>query len=349
MLLLLPDLLARKSRVPAGYLLALGLIAVTGLLGSIINPAPVPSIVYVVQWLLLIGVLPIALAMWYPPRAVIDGLLWCYLAGHMVSLAVGLVKGAVGANGRYDGLAHHPNDFGVAGAVSIAIVLYLLPDVRSPRTKALLLGIAAASVVSVILSGSRGATLAVAAVIVLVPLVERSGLWAFLGLAAAALALVMSPYLLHIGGHGSALSRLAGDSTAAYSDNLRQAALNDGWHRFLHDPYVGSGLDETVGTYHNVFLEVAVAVGIFGLLAYLVIFYLLIRPLLTDHPLRRLSYLPWLFVVAGITLPGIVDRTLVVPMALAVMAVVVRTTPVPGIEPLRPSSKLVQLKPRTAG
>jgi len=332
LLLLVPELLEAKSRVPAGYLIALGLIAVTGMLGSTVNPAPIASMVFVVQWLALIGVLPIALAMWYPSRAVIDGLLGCYLAGHMVSVAVGLGEGALAGNGRYDGLAHHPNDFGLAGAVAIAIVLYLMPNVRSQQTKLVLLGVAAASLVSVILSGSRGATLAVAAVVVLVPLIERSGLWTFLGLVTAALGLAALPYILDIGGQGGSLSRLAGDSTASYSDSLRAAALTDGWHRFLGAPYVGSGLDEAIGTYHNVFLEVAVAVGVFGLLAYLVIFYVLIRPLLTSHPLRRLAYLPWLFVVAGITLPGIVDRTIAVPMAAAIMAVVVRT-PVPEAKP----------------
>lgn len=324
LLLLVPELIARRSRVPGSFVLALGVLAVTGLLGSTINVAPVTSIVFVVQWLLLIGVLPIALAMWYPSRAIFDGLLWCYLAGHMVSLAVGMVKGAPAATGRYNGLAHHPNDFGLAGAVAIAIVLYLLPDARSQRTKVILLGIGAASLVSVILSGSRGATLGLAAVVVLVPLIERSGLWTFLGLVGAALGLAVMPYLLQVGGHGGSLSRLAGDNTAAYSDSLRQTALKDGWHRFLDSPYFGSGLDQTVGDYHNVFLEAAVAVGVFGLLAYLVIFYLQIRPLLSNHPLRRLSYLPWLFVVAGITLPGIVDRTIVVPMAIAIMPVVVR-------------------------
>jgi O-antigen ligase len=322
--LLIPELINRPNRMPAGYVISLGVLLVTGMLGSLANPSPVVSVIFVLQWLLCIGVLPAALAMWYPPRAIVDGLLWSYLGGHMVSMVVALGEGPA-SNGRYDGLAHHPNDFGLAGGICVAIVLYLLHNYQSFRVKALLVAIAVASLVSVIYSGSRAVTLATAAVVVLVPLVERSGVWTFLSVAGGAVAIALLPYLVDVGGAGGSLARLGGDSTASVSDNLRETALADGWHRFLGAPFSGSGLDETVGTYHNVFLEVAVAVGVFGLLSYLIILYLLTRPLIGSHPLRRLSYLPWTFIVAGTTFPGIADRTVTVPMALAVMAAVAPT------------------------
>jgi O-antigen ligase len=323
--LLIPELVNRPNRMPAGYVISLGVLLITGLLGSLANPSTLVSVIFVLQWLLCIGVLPAALAMWYPPRTIVDGLLWCYLAGHMVSVLVALGEGPA-ANGRYDGLAHHPNDFGLAGGISVAIVLYLLNNYESLRVKAFLVAVALASVISVIYSGSRAVTLATAAVLVLVPLVERSGVWTFLSVAGAAVAIAALPYLVDVGGAGGSLARLGGDSTASVSDNLRESALADGWHRFLGAPLSGTGLDEIVGSYHNVFLEVAVAVGIFGLLGYLVILYLLTRPLLGNHPLRRLSYLPWTFIVAGTTFPGIVDRTVAVPMALAILAAVAITS-----------------------
>jgi hypothetical protein len=319
--LLIPELINRPNRMPAGYVISLGILLATGLLGSLANPSPVVSVVFVLQWLLCIGVLPAALAMWYPRRAIVDLLLWSYLAGHMVSVLVAVGEGPA-ANGRYDGLAHHPNDFGLAGGVSVAIVLYLLSSHRSVRVKAFLVAVGIASMVSVIYSGSRGVTLATPAVVVLVALVERSGVWSILSVAGGAVAIAPLPYLVDIGGAGGSLARLGGDSTATVSDTLRESALTEGWHRFLAAPWTGSGLDEIVGTYHNVFLEVAVAVGIFGLVAYLVILYLLTRPLLGNHPLRRLSYVPWAFIVAGSTFPGIVDRTVAVPMALVILAAV---------------------------
>ena len=185
----------------------------------------------------------------------------------------------------------------------------------------------AASLVSLVLSGSRGATLAMAVVLVLVPIVERSGVWAFLGLACAALAVALAPYLLTLGGEGGSLSRLACDSTASYSDSLREEALGEGWQRFLGNPFLGSGLDTSIGNYHNLYLEVALAVGVFGLLAYLVICYVLAVPLFGRHPMRRLCYLTWVFVVVGATFPGIVDRTIAVPLAVAVLAAVPRREP----------------------
>ena len=329
LVLLLPELISRPARMPALYVLSLVVLVVTGLLGSAANDSPGVSAVFVLQWLLCIGVLPIALVMWHPSRELVDGLLWCYLAGHLVSVAVALAQGP-SVVGRYQGLAHHPNDFGLAGGVCVAIVLHLLHHSRSVRVKAFLVAVAVVSVVSVIYSGSRAVTLSTAAVLVLVPLVERSGVWTFLSMAGGALGLALLPYVVHVGGAGGSLSRLAGDATASASDTVRETALADGWHRFLGAPFSGTGIDALVGTYHNVFLEVAVAVGVFGVFAYLVILYQLTRPLVSNHPLRRLSYLPWTFIVAGATIPGLVDRTNAVPMALAILAAVAPTIAPPA-------------------
>jgi hypothetical protein len=179
------------------------------------------------------------------------------------------------------------------------------------------------------MSGSRGVTLAVAVVAVLIPIAERSGVWAVLLGFVGASGLALLPFVVKFGGSGGALARLAGDQTAAGSDDVRTAALSEGWQRLLHSPFIGTGLDPLVGEYHNLFLEVPIAFGIFGLVAYLVICYVLARPLFTLHPLRRLSYLTWLFLIVGVTFPGINDRTIAVPLAMAILAAV----PAPTREP----------------
>lgn len=321
MFLLIPEVLSRQARVPGVYVAALGALAGIGLIASTMNPSPVGSVVFLMQWLLCLGVLPAVLVMWQPSGRVVDGLLGCFLAGQMLSILFALARGAA-ANGRYQGLSHHPNDFGLAGATCVAILLFLIPRHRTASARVLFAGLMVASLFSLVISGSRGATVATAAVIVLVPLVERSSVWTFLGVAGGALGLAVLPYLLEIGGQGGSLARLAGDPTAAVSDSVREEALAEGWHRFLGSPFIGTGLDIVVGSYHNMFLTVAASVGVFGLVAFIVTCYVLIRPLITTHPLRRLSYLPLVFLVAGITFPGLIDRTIVVPMAMAILAAV---------------------------
>lgn len=335
LVLLLPEIFGRTIRVPAALLGSLAALGALGLVSSLNNPVPLASVVFVLQWLLVLGVLPIFIAVWQPSRRVVDGLLGCYLAGHMVSVLKALAEGEA-VNGRYDGLAHHSNDFGLAGAVGVAIVLYLFPHVRSLRSRVVVGGVMVVCLASVVMSGGRGVTLAAAAVIAIVPIVERSGVWAVIWTALGAVGLALLPFLVQIGGEGSSLARLAGDSTARFSDNLREGALSEGMDRFFASPFIGTGLDARIGEYHNVFLEAALAVGMFGLVAYLTILVVLGRPLFSDHPLRRLSYLVWLFVVVGATFPGLVDRTISVPMALAILPAVRAVAPGPATSGARP-------------
>ncbi|GAB3855519.1 hypothetical protein GCM10028801_11270 [Nocardioides maradonensis] len=330
--LLLPVAIRRRVEAPGMLVVPTLVLAVLGMVASVVaNPAPAASIVYVVQWLIVFSVLPMFLLVLKPSGRLVDGLLWCYIAGQMASTLKALAMGAA-ANGRYQGFAHHSNDFGLAGSVAAVAVLYLLPRYRNVWVRVLLLGLGAASLYSIVMSGSRGSTLAVAVVILFVPIVERSGVWAVLLTACGALGLALLPFVTQVGGAGGSLSRLSGDATAAASDSERTQALAEGWHRFLSSPFLGSGLDPLVGEYHNLFLEVAIAVGVVGLGAYLVICYLVARPLFTTHPQRRLSYLAWLFIISGITFPGLVDRTILVPMSLAILAVVpVRETDEPAV------------------
>lgn len=322
LVLLLPVVFERRwSDVPSAFVLAVGSLVVLGLLALTRAVDPSTSLIFLIQWMLVFGALPVFLVLWRPARSVIDLLLGSFVAGQVVSTGYGFLTG-VGADGRLRGLSHHPNDFGLAAGICIAIIFYLLPHYRSSGVRVLLGGLVALNLFGLVMSGSRGATLAVALVVVLIPVVERSGLWAAAVGLAGALGLGLLPFAIHLGGEGGSLSRLSGDATAVASDTARTDALAEGWHRFLASPFIGSGLDTQVGEYHNLFLEVAVAFGIFGVMAYLVACYVFARPVLTNHPLRRLSYLPWLFLVVGITFPGIVDRTIAVPMAISMLAAI---------------------------
>jgi hypothetical protein len=129
------------------------------------------------------------------------------------------------------------------------------------------------------------------------------------------------PFLVDVSGEESAIGRLSGSGTASASDRVRDAATEEGLQRLWDSPILGSGFAE-VEQIHNVFLEAAVAIGFVGLIAYLVVLFALARPLFTAHPLRRLTYLVWVFIGIAATFPGLWDRTVWVPASLAALAMI---------------------------
>ncbi|UMG91117.1 O-antigen ligase family protein [Nocardioides sp. TF02-7] len=323
--LLLPELFTRQVRLPAAFLVALGVLLALGLRGAAANPSPFESILILTLWLMCIGMLPIVIALWGPGPGVVQFLLWSYLAGHMASIAYALLEGPLIIN-RYDGLTHHPNAFGIAGTVCIAIFLYLWPKYRNNWARAALLLVVLASGASVLMSGSRAATVVVVALALLVPAVERSAVLAMLLAAAAGLGVAFLPFVVEASGEGSSISRLLGDATAQASDSVRQDALDEGQRLFSEAPFLGHGLTIALGEIHNLYLEVVIAVGILGGVAYLVLLYVLARPLLSSHPERRLAYLAWVFVIIGPAVPGLTDRTMLLPMGLAILPAIALAT-----------------------
>jgi hypothetical protein len=339
---LLPTFLGKQLRLPMVYLLGLFLMSICSLISVMVTGDLFTNAFYAVQWLFFVGALPIIVAWWRPASVTVDWLLWGYLVGHLISTAKALMEGAVFAN-RYDGLTHHPNAFGLAGVTSVAIVLYLFHRHRSKGTVvlAILAGFVAVGVLSVTLSGSRAAIVVLVALILMIPLVERSAL-AGVGLAIlGALGVLALPFIIDVSGEESAIGRLAGSGTATASDRVRDNATSDGFARLWDSPILGSGFDE-VEQIHNVFLEAAVAIGFVGLFAYLLVLFGLARPLFSTHPKRRLTYLVWVFIGVAPTFPGLWDRTVWVPASLAALAMVrpeKQDAPAdPEVEPARPES-----------
>ncbi|WP_183101199.1 O-antigen ligase family protein [Nocardioides pelophilus] len=334
---LLPTFLGNRLKLPPVYVIGLLLTAVLSLVSVIVTGDLFNNAFYAGQWLFFIGALPIVIAWWRPHRTIVVWLLWAYLAGHLISTAKAITEGAVFAN-RYDGFTHHPNAFGLGGVTSIAIVLFLLHHHKDLRVRVLLLGVVAISLLSVSLSGSRAAIVVLAALVVLIPIVERSALMG-VGLAVVgALGVLSIPFVIDASGEETALGRLAGGGTASGSDKIREAALEDGFARLWQSPILGSGFKD-VEQYHNVYLEAAVAIGILGLACYLVVMFALARPLFTHHPLRRLTYIVWVFIGIAPTFPGLWDRTVWVPASLAALAMLTPETqnaPAdPEVEPTR--------------
>lgn len=317
--LVLPGVVHHKLGLPPVWVASLVAIAVFSLIGSLVTDTAFLSIFSLVRWMVFLGVLPMVVAWWRPTRPVIVALFWSYVAGHMVSTAYGMVEGAAPVTLRYDGLTIHPNGFGLAGLVTIAILFYLWEHHRTPVLRMVILGAGLAAAASIWFSGSRAA-LAVAVVLcIMLPLVERSALSGFAVAGMGFLGLAALPLAARISGKGSALSRLLGeDDTAQVADDVRGDALQYGIDKFFDSPLLGNGLVE-VEVIHNIYVEVAVAAGVVGLVAYGLILFTLARGLFGDHPERRVAWVIWAAIGIAAALPGLWDASIWVPGSLAIL------------------------------
>jgi O-antigen ligase len=314
--LLLPRLLRSSIELPARYVLAVAVIVATGIIGSLASTTPALSFMALAFWLATVLALPTGVHLWRPTRREVQTMAWAFVIGHLVSTVVGYALGHV-YDGRLYGLTNHPNYFAESGVITFGLLLHL---VATTRRKALPTILLAVTVYTVYMSGSRAGTLALAAVVLLIPVVERSALKTYLlATLAAAGALVLSLNWSALSGQGS-LGRLTGQGSAAGSDQERTQGFVIGWHRFLDHPLTGSGLVDLFDV-HNNYLEAAIGIGIFGLLAFLVVLWTLGAPLFGSHDMRRICYTVVGYAVFGATTPALYDRTYWVAMSLSIVVV----------------------------
>jgi hypothetical protein len=316
--LLVPVVITRPLSLPAPYVGGLVGVTLIGLIASLLAPATIFSLFTLVQWLFFLGVVPILIAWWRPSVTTVVTLLWAYVLGQGASTVYAFAKGPTVGN-RYQGLSHHTNAFGMAGMTAFAILIYLYVHHRSKLARTIVLAGMVGSIASVVMSGSRAAVVVAIVLVLMIPVIERSAVSGFVLAVFGAFGLIAFPILLQTGHAGSALTRLAGDSTAQVADQARNLGLDEGFRRLHESPIIGSGLSD-VEVIHNVFLEVAAGIGLFGLFAYLVVLFMFSRPLVGVHPHRRLCYLPVAWIGMGPALPSIYDRTMWVPITLSVLA-----------------------------
>jgi O-antigen ligase len=316
--LLLPTLLTRRGRYPLLFLV--GAVGVTSmvLLSAAIGPDPVPNLVYGLRLPAAAVVLPLFFLAWRPPDRLTYALAWAYVAGHVVSTCWALVEGK-SANARYDGLTTHFNFFGIAALVASTMLVHLFH--ATPRRHRWTVVVAAAFCAgSISMSGSRAAALVVIMILLLYPLLERSVLSAYLLIAAALGFVVVGDRLLGGFGNGSVIERLQGDETTVYSDNERTNALQTGWDKFLAHPILGHGFDATALDAHNIYLEVAIGIGVVGLVCHLLLLGVGVLPVLRSGPLRRLGYVALGYAAIGLLTNSLWDRFVWMGLSLSVLA-----------------------------
>jgi hypothetical protein len=345
--LLLPRLMRNKFDLPVQYVLAGIVIFSTGLIGSFASDQRLVALLALGFWVATMFVLLIGVHLWRPTSFEVQMMAWLFIAGQAFSWAYGMATGA-SFGGRFYGFTIHPNYFAEAGLLCLALLLHL-SSVTPQKYRWVVWAAMAFSVYTIFLSGSRAGLLGLGAVVAIIPFVERSAVRMYvlaLGAAGGAVYLSQNTALLAKGPIG----RLLGHGTAAGSDQERTEGLHYGWNRFLDHPLSGSGLVDLFDV-HNNYLEVAIGVGIFGFVAFLVVLYTLVRPLvLSTHPLRRLCYPVFAYGVFGATTPSLYDRTFWVGMCLCIVAVVAEkqsrrdaaaATLPPDAPPVRPRLALV--------
>lgn len=314
--LLLPQMLRGRLKLPLTYVVGIVMVFAFGMIATLRSERSLESAFALVFWLIVMIAFPIAILLWRPGGKVIRGLAWTYVAGHMTSWAGGIVTGGITAQGRHFGMTHHPNYFAEAAIMAIALLIFLFFEYQHWLMRTVVLGFAGLTGISILLSGSRGATIVVAVLVVMIPIVERSAITGFFYAVCGATLVAALPFVLQLTGNTSAIDRLLGGGSAAGSDQARSAGLEAGIDRFWASPFFGDGLIDLFDIHNNV-LQVAVGIGIFGLFGFLLVMFAMARPLFGDSPYRRLCYTVWGYIGWGLLIPSLYDRTLWIPMCLA--------------------------------
>lgn len=317
-LVLAPTMLRRRTRIPLDWALGALLIVIGVLISSALSPLPGVGLNYGSRLVAAAVLLPLAMLLWAPPRAVVERLAWAYVAGHVLSTVFGILTGPT-VNGRYAGLTSHVNFFALSGLLSTAILVHKWYVVR-PEHRWIVVACAPFCLFAIWFSGSRAALLVLVVLALLVPLVERTAMSAYVVLTGGALAIASASWLIARAPEGSALARLAGDSSTAGSDQDRREALALGFEKWLANPIFGKSFGEDSLAAHNIYLQVAVGIGLVGLVGFLLVGFAAVRSLFGSGPLHRLGYVALAFGGIGMITNSLWDRFTWTALVLCILA-----------------------------
>lgn len=275
--LLGPRLAGTHVRLPAGFLVGAAGVLTFGALSALVSEDPGGNFGHLLDVIQGVIFLPVFLTWWQPTRREVIAVTSAYMLGSVLNVAASLLEGP-GPSGRYDGYSSHPNVLGLCAALSLSFVPFLLALVHQKHHW--LVGAAGfVSLYGIWISGSRAALLCAILLAGLYPLFKRSIpsaiVIASLGFVALAVVNAVASSL----SSDSALGRLLGEGSAHGSDDARIKGAQAGLDQFLAHPLLGGGW-LTVWGAHNAYIQVAAAIGMFGLLCYLAIMMTLLRPLI---------------------------------------------------------------------
>lgn len=342
--LLIPTILRRQVSIPTTFALTAFACLLIGLVATLATINVMGSLNFQARFIAGVLIVPLVFLLWRPPLPIVRILAAAYVLGVGVSFLGGIARGdRPGA--RFIGFTEHPNVLGLTGMFATGLCVFLVTQTRKSLAWIWIAG-GAGGLGVVWFSGSRAALVVSVAIAVLFPIVERSARaagWLLGGGTIGVVALTQ----IRLGGD-SAFDRLTGGGSAAWSDAEREMLFERYWGGFLDRPIIGHGFEESV-LGHNVYLQMAYSMGVFGAMAFILL--LLVgasQLLLAPKPYNRLAY-PILSYALIAPLTSVVwDRYIWVPAALAfvVAADVARVraggsgdfVPPPVAEPITPTA-----------
>lgn len=269
-LCLVPVLIGRRLSFDPLFLGAGAAFVVAGLFASAVAEVPASSLNMLLRLVVGALLLPLAYMAWRPGRAIVVTMACAYLVGNVANVVAAYAVGSVGDGGRRIGYSTHPNIMGLCAMLAIALMPFLLEAL--PRAwRPVVLAATAVCAWGVWISGSRAALIAAVAVLALWVVVSRS-----VPVALSLVGLAIPP-LWYVGANindltasDNALGRLLGGGSAQGSDLERQMIAREAWDAFLDHPLLGNGLSDVLKA-HNIYLQVAAAVGVIGFVLFLLL------------------------------------------------------------------------------
>lgn len=320
-MMLLPRRAAQRITLPAGFGLAIAGLAAVTLLTTIGSSAHGESANEGIRLFYATVLLPLGIALYRPSIVRIDLMAWAYVVGEMVNTVAAFVGPE--AQGRRIGLTQHPDYLGMDGSFGCALALYLAtrPGRQYDRQRPYAWAAGAVCAICVLISGSRTALLAVFVIAVFYPIVERTFSSVAILAVGGITGIFSMAWLAETFGTGSALTRLFnGGLSSSYSDQARSQNFHVSWVQYMKHPIWGEGFRKTDYLTHNVLLQIPLALGIPGLIFFLLMIATLVRILFVGGRLRGLGYVAIAYASMLPTTPAIWDRNIWSALVLAVLA-----------------------------
>ena len=261
-------------------------------------------------------VLPMAFILWHPSATRIVQLAGSYVLGTCISVVYGVINGP-GPDGRNLGLTFHPNGLGHTALMSIA----LLPFLIAMRPSARWVFITAGAICSygIWISGSRGSLIGLVLVGLVYVLIERSAVAALFAWGCAIVLVTAWPSVSSQDSN-NVLSRLIGGGSSGDANGQRLQALHEAVAQIDGHPFRGNGF-ATIRAAQDAYVQISAALGIFGLIALLLILFALVAPLVTGRaPRRLLCYVPAAYMLLAPFTDSLSDTLVWAPLSLSVLA-----------------------------
>lgn len=333
-MLRVPHLVTSHLELPKVFTIGSVGFVVMGMLSAVAQPPGRAGWNQTVDVFLGVIVVPVIIAWWRPGPRVVTRVAAAYLVGCAVSVLAGL-GGASGQ--RSYGLTSHPNALGTCSAIALTLLPFLWKACPATSARAMLAGLGAVNLVGISVSGSRAALVAVLALAIAFPLFARSTS-AVLALSIAAVpAMILGAREARDPDSSSALGRLLGGGDADGASEARATGMSEALKSIIDNPVFGNGWLQT-WSIHNIYLEVAAAIGVLGLIFFLMCVSSLLAPLLRElGDYRWLSYPALAAALIGLVDPAIGARYIWAPIALALCADRLARATSPSPPPARPA------------